>query len=237
MKKNSSTKTRVIVLSVVAMVLLASFLVIFIFNQISRNITPEQSGSVTVNTPSGGTLIVDTTGSVSFTSSSGIKYSDLWSRDKVSEFLLYLRAQYQSELGSVVNSLSTDELLALIEEQIANSQVTPTPTDSVSGYFGTPTPSSTPTGGGGGSGGGGGGGSGGGSGSGGGGWQAPSWCRVWKLSYCADVITPSPSQTATPSPSATVYSTPLPPDCSHPGNQITGKTVIGGELCIPLPTP
>lgn len=239
-KDGSSTKTRVVVLLVAAFILLASFLVIFLFNQVSNSISPEDSASVTVNTPGGGVLIVDSTGSVTLTNSSGVKYSDLWSRDKVNEFLLYLRAQYKAEYGSIVDSLTTDELLSLIEEQIENSSATPTPTGGVSEYFGTATPTPSPTPGGGSTGGGGGGtgGSGGsGGGGGGGGWQSPSWCRVWKLSYCADVITPSPAQTATPTPTSTAVATPLPPDCSHPGNQITGKTVIGGELCIPLPTP
>jgi len=62
---------------------------------------------------------------------------------------------------------------------------------------------------------------------------APSWCIHWRLSYCAD----PPPTTSSPTSTPVSGPTPFPPDCNNEGNQQTGRTVIGNELCIPTPTP
>lgn len=55
---------------------------------------------------------------------------------------------------------------------------------------------------------------------------APSWCKFWKLSYCADPL----ESNATPSP--TTASQAIPPTCTNSGNKTTGRTVITNELCV-----
>lgn len=57
------------------------------------------------------------------------------------------------------------------------------------------------------------------------------WCLYWRLSYCVIAYqTPGPSGSS-PTPGANI----LPPTC--PENTLTGRTVIGDELCFTTPTP
>lgn len=240
MKKGPDKKLILIILGLVSAFV---FLTLFIVNIRSGSQSQQATQKVGVTLPTGEKMSLDSTGQFVYKSQSGDSYSALWSRDQVGEFINYLRERYSASWGDDIQVLSDDELFLLIASGIvslgeAPAGQSPTAT-TISQVFSTPTPN--PTGGSGStppSGGGSGGSSGGGQGSGGvgqgggGGWQAPSWCRIWKLSYCADAITPSPGPTQSPTP--TGLATPLPPLCTNPGNQTTGRTVIGNELCIPI---
>jgi len=65
-------------------------------------------------------------------------------------------------------------------------------------------------------------------GGGGGGGSTEPECLFWRLSYCVTFPTPTPA-VPTPTPVDTTF---FEPTCEDVGNQQTGKTVIGDELCI-----
>lgn len=64
----------------------------------------------------------------------------------------------------------------------------------------------------------------------GGGSEEPE-CLFWRLSYCVIFPTPTPA-VPTPTPPGVIF---YEPTCEDVGNQQTGKTVIGDELCISEP--
>lgn len=181
----------------------------------------------------GTSFSVDASGNAIWTTN-GVTTSALWSASKTGSFFAYYNANWASganiENGTATVNAGSDELAsAVISEGNGSGGGGGGGSGGggdLSQYFGSPTP--TPSGGSGGSGGG--------SGGGGGNNGGPSWCLHWRLSYCAD----PPPDTSTPIPTATPIpgqATPLPPDCNDPGNQQTGRTVIGNELCLPNPTP
>ncbi len=178
----------------------------------------------------GTSFSLDSTGNAIW-STDGNTRSALWSSDKTNSFFAYYDSNWASKAtivaGSATVNGSNDELAkAVIDEGSGGGG---TGGGDIGQYFGTPTP--TPTGSGSG-----GGGAGGGTGDSGGDNGAPSWCKHWRLSYCSD----PPPDTTIPSPTSTPITgqaTPLPPDCNNAGNQQTGRTVIGNELCLTSPTP
>jgi hypothetical protein len=163
----------------------------------------------------------------------GKMFSEFWTRGKTSALFAYYNDFYAqgAEItnGKATFTYSDDELIdAVIDETTGSNNGgsgggtggsgpgqdiddlfnTPTPAPTSTGRATRRTPTPTPT--------------------------TPEkepWCLYWRLSYCVIAYkTPSPS-----GPSATPAANILPPNC--PENTLTGRTVIGNELCLPSPTP
>lgn len=226
MRKKNSLLGIAIAIGVILLILL----IIILSRSFAGGIKGPLGGTVgtIVLTQNGSQFSLDASGNAVWTKDGETK-SALWSSDKTNSFFQYY---YQNWAGSasVQNGVATvnaqgDELAGAVIGEGGNGGGSGGGGDDVSHYFGSPTPTPTGSGGSGGTGG-----------TGGGDDGAPSWCKHWRLSYCAD----PPPDTSTPIPTATPIpgqSTPLPPDCNDPGNQQTGRTVIGNNLCLPTPTP
>ncbi len=223
MKKTSPLLIGGIIIGVIALVVLVTLLA---RNGMSKRAAPiEPVESITLK-GNGISLQIDGSGNAVWQTSEGTR-TELWGRDKTSSLFEYYYANWAQNAevtnGSATVNVGNDELgNAVLAEDGVGGGGGGNGGGDVSQYFPTPTP--TPAGSGGSGGGSGGGGNGGG----------PSWCTHWKLSYCADPPTPAPTTTPTPTPGSSA--TPLPPDCNDPGNQQTGRTVIGNELCLPTAT-
>lgn len=218
-------KHKIIILSVIFFIIVGFF---FLYSLLTKSKFWNDSSSanslqIKVNENS---FYIDRSGEAIWTHD-GNTISKLWEKSKTDSFFDYIYKTYGT--GEKFELSMSDELVAQVLSEGSSQNVA---TSDISSYFATPTSSpngseptqtSSPSSGGGGYAGDGG---------------IPSWCKHWRLSYCAD--TPPPQATLTPStasPSPQGGATPLPPDCTNPGNQRTGKTVIGNELCLPSETP
>lgn len=183
--------------------------------------------NVVVLNKDGQQFSLDSSGNATW-SGSGENKSELWEREKTASFFEYYYANWASDATvtgdtAYVNP-GSDELGSVVTGGGSGGSGGGGGGGGggdISQYFQTPTPTPNSGTGGGDTGGGGNGG-------------GPSWCIHWKLSYCADQLPDSPTPTPTATPSGP---TPLPPDCNNVGNQQTGRTVIGNDLCLPSPTP
>lgn len=162
-------------------------------------------------------------------------FSGFWARGKTSALFAYYNDFY-AEGAEVLNGKATftydeDELIGAIVDETTSGGSGGSggnsgagPGQDIDDLFNTPAPAPTGSGG-----------------SAGTGTLTPTptpvsgtpWCLYWRLSYCVIAYqTPVPSG-ASPTPAANI----LPPTC--PENTLTGRTVIGNELCFssPLPSP
>ncbi len=172
------------------------------------------------NKETGDTLIFHKDGRVEITSKNS-SLSEYWTKDKIDALFAYYEEVYSGEAdieeGKAMLEFNDDELFDTIIG--GNTGGTDTGGQDISDLFNTPTPvpSSSPS-------------------STGGSTPAPTgtpspegqpWCLYWRLSYCVIAYqTPSPSTGSSPVPGANI----LPPTC--PENKLTGRTVIGNELCF-----
>lgn len=163
------------------------------------------------------------------------EYSTVWSSEKMNAFFEYiangdftLGTDYEISLsnGGSAGASDEDELLGtIIDEVTGGGSTNPTPAGgSIGELFNTPNPSggnngngtnptSNPGGGGGG----------------------PTWCKHWRLSYCADHLYPDPTPTPADDPGVIKAK-----DCSEWRTQSENKTVISGDSCaqyFQTPTP
>lgn len=173
-------------------------------------------------------------GYVYFVDEDGNEYAVAWGNEKISSFFDYITSNWKTSESGYLVSLNgqeggisaDDELIQTVLDELSGSD----DDDSGSGggglsdLFSSPTPASS------GSGSTGGGGSGDTGGSGGSTLPppAPSWCKHWKLSYCADPIYRSPSPTPLSSfPPEVIQAK----DCDEWNAQVDTKTVISNFSC------
>lgn len=181
----------------------------------SQSVSAQKSGSADK-------LVVHRDGRVEV-HKNGQVFTDYWATGKTDAYFSYYDDQYG---GSPSTTYDSDELIDSIinetsggtsgggngDDEVPGNDIedlfnTPTPTAGGQGGSSTPNPTSSTSP------------------------EDEPWCLYWRLSYCVIAYqTPAPSGvTSTPGPNI------LPPEC--PENQITGKTVIGDELCFTTPTP
>lgn len=224
-----------IVFIVVAMIVLALYGVVIAasFNNKVSETSNLDRGEVTVVDPQTGQKITfGKDGLVIITNPDGTTRKEIWDSDKIASFMAYINGVY-GEANNYSIVFASDELIESISE--GDGGGSGGGGEDITQYFSTPTPPP------------GGGGSGNGSGSGGGNNDsdgdgiadddvAPSWCKYWRLSYCADPITK-----ASPTPSSS-----YPPgviiadDCDDWNAQSGDKSVISGSSCSkfsPTPSP
>lgn len=194
----------------------------------------EDTADITIR-KDGKTLLIDDSGRVVL-KKDGQEYVDYWNQEKLEIFKLYL-SENASEQGLTFTGYSIvidgvsyslpgdDELIETIIEETESGGGGGGDDEGSGGgdggdggglddYFTSPTP--VPS-----------------SGSGGGG-GGPSWCKLWRLSYCAD---PLPTRTPTPTPTPTEYVVPYVFDCGLGEDLVTDRTVISNTLCLKSPTP
>lgn len=189
----------------------------------------QRSDKVEVITENGQTIVFSKDGLVTYKDSERT-FSTVWNSQKMNSFFEYLQSAEGSGVrlnfsdGTAGSLDSTDELLGAIIDELTNGEGEGSESGgSIGSLFATPTPQGGSSGGSGGSG------------SGSGATPppiGPSWCKHWKLSYCADKPTPSP----TPNSNGVIQAK----DCSEWETQSDKKTVISGNSCAkysPSPLP
>lgn len=223
-----------------AILLLSAIALIGVFilrgRSMPQELEADKRESVTV-IQNGEQITVFKSGRVVRTLADGTQVEEFWSSEKTAAFFDYYWENYS--LGEDVENITvggedgvelhpTDELSDIIFDEDNNGDVgggggdeggglddyfpSPSPTNSASVY--TPPPGGSSGGGDSGS-----------------GYEEPEECLFWRLSYCVTFPTPTPV-VPTPTPQDVVF---YEPTCEDVGNQQTGKTVIGDELCVTEP--
>ncbi len=222
----------VFVFGLLMIVLMAVILIRSGKNSVDTNV----GESLLVSVEKDGDLItIDTDGNYTLESKNGQIYNEVWSNEKINEFLDYLRLQSNNLSGNTTVTfgdgsaikINDDELVSVvIEETVDNGPGSgggggddnDGSDDDISDYFDNPGGTTTPT-----------------PTSGSGDLIAPPGCRLWKLSYCAD-----PAVTPTPTPSSSgAYQGEVPYvfDCDLGSETVSSRTIISNTLCLVTPTP
>jgi len=223
---------------VVAIVLLIAAITLFSGGRNISNLTDDNADIVVKKDAD--TLLINNSGYVKLVRN-GREFEAFWDDEKMSLFKLYLTENlleqdlsitgYSITIDGVTYYLSgDDELIQVIisetqagdDDNSADENNDEGDDEGLDDYFNPSTPRPTSSSGGGGASGGGG--------------SGPSWCKLWRLSYCADPLPrPSPSPSIVPTPSASAV--PYVFDCGLGGEMVTDRTVISNTLCVKTPTP
>lgn len=232
MKLARNSKVLIGIFIGVAVLLIVVLLTRTVLNNTSRS--SQASDKVVVeDSKTGRKATFSRDGYVYFVDEDGNEYAVAWGNEKISSFFDYITSNWKAgESGYLVNVngqdggiSADDELIQAVLDELADSDDGDGGSDGggLSDLFSSPTPSS------GGSGDTGGGGDSGGSDDGSSlPPPAPSWCKHWKLSYCADPTYPSPSPTPSMSfPPEVIQAK----DCDEWNALVDTKTVISNFSC------
>lgn len=210
-----------LIIGVGLIVILALLLILSLTrNYSSENPSLDQSTKTTItNTTTGEKIIINSDGLVEYSGNEGSKFFT-WDDGKIKSLFDYLGNNVSSDLsGFFIEGFLNgyigggDELLNIIFDENSTSSTSP----DLSNFF-TPSPTSS-------------------SGSGTGGYggsgstptlppPAPSWCKHWKLSYCADFLYASP--TPTPNTNGVIQAS----NCDEwSGKTDQKRTVISNTSC------
>jgi hypothetical protein len=216
------------ILGIVAIGLLIFVVGISLISSRLRIATPQESKDATkieaIDPKTGKKIIFGKDGLVTFVDENGNTVSEIWDAQKIASFWEYVNenfvpgqnGQYTVTIGSQTGGVGGggDELISVIGGgggpgpggtgggEVGDLFASPTPVTTGGTWTPLPWPTLPP--------------------------PAPSWCKFWRLSYCADLIEFSPAPSSTPTSSSVA----LPPTCTDTGNKNTGKTVITNELCV-----